>query len=407
MLVLAVLLGFALPADALELDPRVPPELNFGGRMLTTVDFLREKDAAGKADSHAAQNLSDSSLLFGFSKYLFTDDDYGFAVFGLKLPDHDTDLRDELYLHQAHAGVGGKRYEILAGRSRLTNTLISFPTVRDEDLLEYTHVANGRSNAEADEYQLFGGLVRGTYWFRPFWMAGGALTARTGTEPGNLVNNPRASGGSFNGGSLTFAYDVPEAMKFDRGLRFAGITVDRQSLKAMGTSPKDRKTALIAAMTYNVSNDPERTLVLDLQGIRDGGAEAASLASRFERNRAKNTAVVAAARYGHRPWLQTRWFASLAAAWKKYDDFKDASSYAVAPGWLYRLGSGVDFISQYVYRKNRGELAAATSLDEEHEFLLGLSFAFDATINETVGESRSILNLEHDMGDIGPAGGGH
>ncbi len=407
VLVFAVLVCAALPAGALEIDPRVPPEINFGGKMLVTADFLRDDPRTGTAQSREVLNLSDSSLLFGFSKYLFTDNDYGFAVIGLKLPDHDTDLKDDIYLHQAHAGIGGGKYEILVGRSRLTNTLISFPTVRDEDLLAYTHVANGQSNARADEYQIFGGLVRGTYWIRPFWMIGGAITARTGTDPADLVNNPRTSGSEFNGGSLTFAYDVPEAIKFDRGTRFAGITVDRQNLDAMGTSPKDTKTALIAAVTYNVSNNPEKTLVLDVQGIVDGGAETTSLASRVERNRAKNTAIATAVRYGHRPYLQTRWFAGVAAGWKKYGDFNDAVSYAVAPGWLYRLGSGVDFTVQYIYRKNRGELAAVTGLDKEHEFLVGLSFAFDATFNETVGDSRSILNLEHNMMDIGPSGGGH
>lgn len=404
---LTCFVAVSVPGWALEIDPRVMPEINIGGKMLVTTDFLREDPQAGNASNHFAQNLSDSSLLLGFSKYLFTDNDYGFAVFGFKLPDHDTDLKDDIYLHQAHAGIGGKRYELLFGRTRLTNTLISFPTVRDEDLLAYTHVANGQSNAKADEYQIFGGLVRGTYWLSPFWMVGGALTARTETDPADLVNNPGISSSNFNGGSMSLAYDVPEAIKFDRGIRFAGITLDHQRLDAMGTSPKDRKTALIAALTYNLSNNPEKTVVLDVQGIVDQGVDAISLSSQVERNRAKNTAVAAAVRYGHRPYLQTRWLAGVAAGWKKYDDFNDASSYAVAPNYLYRLGSGVDFTAQYIYRKNRGDLALATGVDAEHEFLVGLSFAFDATINETIGEGRSILNLEHDMQDIGPAGGGH
>ena len=147
--------------------------------------------------------------------------------------------------------------------------------------------------------------------------------------------------------------------------------------------------------------------MLDAQCIANQGAAVSSLASRFERSRAKSTAVAAAVRYGHRPYLQTRWLAGVTAGWKRYDDFDDASSFAVAPNWLYRLGSGVDFIAQYVYVKNRGGLATVAGLDAEQEFLLGLSFAFDATFNETVGESRSILNLEHNMQDVGPAGGGH
>jgi hypothetical protein len=401
------LLAFSAPSLALELDPRVPPEINLGGKMLVTAGFTRQDPLTGNERNDYSLDLSDSSLLFSFSKYLFTDNDYGFGVIGLKFPDNDTDLRDDVYLHQANAGIGGKRYELLAGRSRLTNTLISFPTVRDEDLLVYTHVGNGQSNAEADEYQIFGGLVRGTYWIGPFWMAGAALTARTETDPADPVNNPRSAGGDFNGWSVTLAYDVPEAMKFDRGVRFAGVTLDQQRLDARGTAPRDTATAFIGGLTFNVSNNPEKTLVIDLQGIANQGAEVSSLASRFERSRAKSAAVAAAVRYGHRPYLQTRWLAGVTAGWKRCADFDDASSFAVAPNWLYRLGSGVDFIAQYVYRKNRGGLATAAGLDVEQEFLLGLSFAFDATFNETVGESRSILNLEHNMQDIGPAGGGH
>jgi hypothetical protein len=405
--ILVLLLGTAVPARALEIDPRVPPEINFGGKMLVTADFLREDPLTGTAKNYYDLNLSDSSLLFGFSKYLFTDNEYGFAVFGIKLPDDDTDLRDDVFLHQAHAGIGGKRYEILLGRTRLTNTLISFPTVRDEDLLPYTHVANGGSNARADEYQIFGGLVKATYWVRPRWMIGGALTARTETDPADLVNNPRKSGSDFNGGSATVAYDIPEAMKAGRGLRFAGVTVDYQRVNAMGSAPKDSKTVFVAGLTFNVSDNPEKTLVLDLQLIADQGAHVPALRSRFEQNRAGSTAIASALRYGHRPWLQTRWFAGLAAGWKKYVDFDDAVSFALAPHWLYRLGSGVDLTAQYVYRKNRGALAAAAGVEAEHEVVVGLSFAFDATINESVGETRSILGLEHNMSDIGPAGGGH
>ena len=92
---------------------------------------------------------------------------------------------------------------------------------------------------------------------------------------------------------------------------------------------------------------------------------------------------------------------------KDRSDFDDAMSFAVAPSIAWRLGSGIEALAQYRFVANDGVLGAGLGLDSSHEVLFGLSFAFDATFNESVGQRNSILNLEHDMLDNGPILGGH
>ncbi len=401
---LATALVCAAPAYALEIDPQVPPEINLGGRAIISTDFESTSLASGARDRNNSQDISDTSLLFGFSKYLFNSRDYAFATAGFKSVEADTDLRDDIYLHQLFAGIGGKRYEILLGRTQLPNTLLSFPTLRDSDLLAYTHVGNAQVNANAEEYQIYGGQVRGQYWFSSFVSARAAVTARSARDPDDPA---RVLSSDYNGGTFTLAYDAPEAIKFDRGVRYAGISVDRQRFDALLGEIQGQTTALLAGLSLNLNNQPEYSWNLDLQAIVNRGERVTSLAQTFQRARADSQAVVAALRYRHSPALQTRWQAALNLGWKDYPNFSDATSVVVAPTYTYRLGSGVDFTGQYLYQHHQGALATATGIDSEHRIILGLSFAFAHTFNETVGERGDILNIEHNLLDLGPAGGGH
>jgi len=390
--------------QALEIDPRVIPEINLGGRVIATVNADRATDSAGVRNGDENLDVSDSSLLLGFSKYLFDSTRYGFAVIGFKIPEAGTDLKDDVYFHELNVGVGGPRWETKLGRSRLGNSLISFPTLREEDLLAYTYVGNGSSNAEAEEYQLFGNIIAGNWWFTPTLSLDAAITGRTVTD----VAGVQTSGDQLNGGYVGVAYDLPESMKVNRGVRYAGLRVDTQEAQEIdATLPKDRVTAVIGALVANLSGNPESTWVLDLQAIINNGAPVSDLASDAARARAKATSVATSIRYGYRPALQTHWQAALTLAWKDYHDFSDATAWAIVPSLAYRLGSGVDFVAQYRYSDYDSTLAAALDRKSEQKLWLGLQFALDATFNETVGERKSILNLEHNMLDIGPMGGGH
>jgi hypothetical protein len=392
------------PAGALEIDPLVPPEINLGGRVIATAAYVRDTDDAGGSDSQSVNDIADSSLLFGFAKYLFDSTAYGFGNFGVKLPEDGTDLGDDIYVHEASVGIGDKRYELKLGRSRLGNTLLAFPTLRDDDLLDFTHVPNGSSSAEAEEYQIFGNVVEGRWWFTPSVGLDAGFTARARTD----AAGERISGEEFNGARLGLAYEVPESIKFTRGLRYAGIRLDAQRVNDQGPGLRsDRMNSWIAAAAFNLSDNPEATWNLDVQAIANAGTGLQSIAEHVDRARAKSRALVAALRYGERPALQTRWQAALTLGVKDYSDFDQAKTYVVAPSYGYRLGSGVELLAQYQYAKNDTALAAATGVETERRVELGLMFSFAHTFNESVGERQSILNIEHNMFDLGPAGGGH
>jgi hypothetical protein len=396
-------------AHALEVDPKVAPEINFFGRALATANYTDKDLGAAGDDSGADADIFDSSLVFGFSKYLFNDTDYGFATFGLSIPEDDSDLNDDIFLHQLQIGIGGSNSELMLGRSRLpANTLIQFPTIRDDDLLDFTHVANASSNREAEEDTIYGGQLRGTlYWPGTSFFSFAALTARVETDVANLADTARKSSTNLNGLSVGLAYDVPEAIKFDSGVRYAGVAFDVQQVDELSGTGEDELIALLGGLSYNLTDNPERAWALDLQGIYIFGISAPGLAGPVTRARAESWSVAAALRFARRPYLQTKWQAALTVALKDYSDFDDATSFALAPSIAWRLGSGIEALAQYRFVANDGVLGAGLGLNSSHHVSFGLSFSFDATFNESVGQRNAILNLEHDMLDNGPILGGH
>lgn len=405
-IVTAAVLGLAASGSgALEIDPNVIPEISLGGRMLATVDWMRVTDAAGEVERASALNVSDSSLVLGFSKYLFSDPNYGYATLGFKTSEDGNDLKDDIYFHELSVGIGGPRYEIRLGRTRLPNTLLSFPTVRDDDLLAFTVVGNGASNTHAVEYQQFGGQAAAHWWLTPRVSGAVAVTARTQTD----LSGAPLSGEAFNGGSVMLSYDFPEAMQVRSGFRFIGLTLDYQDLEALGTSPKEKLATTVGAFSYHLGSNPEAAWLLDVQGIVTRGVTVTELEQPYQRARAKSRTVVAALRYAHRPNLQTRWQAALTVAQKNYTEFSDARSVALVPSFAWRVGSGVNVVAQYRHIRNgNGLVHTADEQDKQHQHvLIGVHFNFAATFNESVGERGDILNFEHNMLDFGPVMGGH
>lgn len=399
---LAVALALTMPASALEIDPMVTPEVNIGGRALVSLDSSETQASSGEDEGDTELSTADSSLLFGFSKYLFSDEDYGFAVVGVKTTEAGSELEQDLYLHQVYAGVGGARYEISAGRQRLPNTLVSFPTLRDDDLVEFTHVGNALVDSHVEEYQIYGSQIAARWWMTPAWSVAAATTARAETVDGGEVDT-----GRFNGQSLILSFDIPEAAKVGRGLRYAGLGIDRQELGVLSHGTDKDILAYVAGAVVYLNDNPEADWSLDVQAINVDGVSVADLAEAHQRAEASSWSAVAALRYGHRPALQTRWQASLTAGYRDYTDFDSATSLTLVPGFAYWVGSGVEVLAQYRYLKNDGSLARDTGIEREQSVYLGLSFLFDYTLNETVGSRRGILAHEHQMSTIGPALGGH
>lgn len=378
-LVSALALMMSVPVMALEVDREVLPRLTLGGRVIATADANQWDSDASKEEG---VNVSDSVLLTRFDKRLYERGVAG-AIVGVK--EHE----GQAVFHQLHAFYRDRDFKALLGRSRLRNTLIEFPLLRDDDLLAYTHVGNASSNEEFDqlyaEQAAVDWYVDGKLQTLSLWSA----TRRNGTG----ISAPDGFD-SYGGGYL---YRQPEDLHYLSTVRQAGVLFDAQKVNAAG----DEKwmSAIIAGAEVNLNSNPERNWSLGLQAIANDGIDSISSTDLLHgagnvtsmRARAKSAAVVASLRYTARPNLLTRWQAALTVAHKDYSDVSDGSQWSVAPSLVYRLGSGVDLLAQAKYTDYGQGLGGGS----DRSVQLGIAFSLDARFNDTVGERDSILNLEH------------
>jgi hypothetical protein len=405
-----ILLAWLLPAPALalEIDPDVTPEINLGGRLIATGAFGVEHRPVAGDDEDAELDVSDSTILLNLAKYLYRDRDYGFATFGLLIPEDDSDFEDDVFVNQLVIGIGGVKGEVKLGRTNLPNTLVQFPTLRDDDLLAYTHVRNAGYNAEGEEFQVYGGVLEGAYYFgRGAWSVRGALTARAETDLADLADEERTSTNAFNGLAGALVYELPETIKFDRGLRFAAFGFDAQRPDEIGGRSETDVVALLAGFSYNLNEDPQYAWGLHAQAIYGFGDGVAGLREEVERAQAEQASLVVGLTYAHRPHLQTRWQAGLTLAAQDYREFDEARSFAALPSFAWRLGSGVELVTQYRYERFEGDLRDALDEEASHALWFGVSFALTGTFNESVGQRGSILNIEHSITNPGPVQRGH
>lgn len=380
-----------LRALALEVDREVQPRLMMGGRIIATPSYSSTKGAPGVRDeSNSQTDIADSGFLMRFDKRIYSNKAVAGAVVGFTKPDQDSDLEDDVYFHHFYAFLQGKRYQVTLGRTRLRNTLLEFPTLRDDDLIDYTHVPNASSYAENDQFQLFGGHMAFDWYLDnrnnalSLW-----LSSRTETD----TNGEPLEEFNFNTVGFGWIYEVSHDMRYVKRLRHAGVIVESQKIDV--NSGDDTTSALIAGAEWNLNLHPPRNWSVALQAVYNQGIDGASINSHIGRARSKYRALTAALRYTRRPKLLTRWQAALSIGYKDYTDFSSASQYSVAPSFVYRLGHGIDLVTQLVYTRRDDALALATGAEKETVLQAGIVFSFDRVFGDNIGERDSILNIEH------------
>jgi hypothetical protein len=386
-------LSLLLPswAYALEVDREVSPRLTLGGRIIATPSYATTNGAPGvKDDSHSQVDIADSGLLFRFDKRIYSNKAVAGAVVGFTKPDQDSDLKDDVYFHHLYGFLQSKRYQVVLGRTRLRNTLLEFPTLRDDDLIDYTHVPNASSFAENDQFQIFGSHVAFDWYLDnrnnaiSVWLSG-----RTETDP---MGEPLEEF-NLNTFGVGWNYQVSEDLQYVKRLRHAGVILETQKIDV--TTGDDSMNAIIAGAEWNLNLNPPKSWSVALQAIYNEGIDGATIATHIGRARSKYKALTVALRYTARPKLLTRWQAAISVGYKDFSEFSNASQYSIAPSYVYRLGQGIDLVAQYVYTKRDSALAVATGIEREHVIQAGIVFSFDKRFDDNIGERDSILNIEH------------
>lgn len=376
----ALLFGVAASAvSALEVDRAVAPRITIAGKVVATADAVTQ-DSEPLAKSGI--NASDSALLLRLDKRLYGEG-VGGAVVGFT--EHD----EEVSFHQLHAFYRAQYTRVMVGRARLSNQVMEFSTLRDGDLLAYTHAGNGSSSDEFD--QLYGEQ------FALDLYPGGKVErlAVWGAERRNAPGVQEPAG--FDSYGIGYLHEQSEALRYVQWLRSAGVMIDAQQV--MGATGEEWMRAVIAGVDFNLNRHPEASWSMALQVISNAGIDGVTNADVvhsnaehvMQRARAKSRAVVLELRHTRRPLLLTRWQGSVALAHKKFDDLAEASQWSVVPTLRYRLGAGVDLAGQASYTRFSDGLGGG----RDRLVQIGLSFALDATFNDTFGERDSLLNLEH------------
>lgn len=369
----AAAIGWSGTALALEVDRAVLPRVTVGGRLITTVDS--EYEGAG-----AGINTGDTSVAVRLDKRMFENGVAG-AVLGIK------DEGGSAVFNQMHAFYWNRDIEVKAGRTRLPNTLVEFPLIRDDDMMSMTHVGNGSSNDEFD--QTYGKLVS-LDWVLDRKAQKLGLWAGTRRNGGIVGTEPDG----FDSYGVSFRYEPPESYMYLNRVRHAGIMLDAQKDRVGGNAYFQ---SIIAGGEFNLNTNPRRNWSVGLQAITNDGVSGVSLADLNDagnavsnRARSKSTSLVASLRFTDRPHLLTRMQAGVTVGYKSYD--AGGSELTVAPSLFYRIGQGVDLLAQYRSSQYNGGLNAIGSTNV---LQLGIAFGLDAKYNDTIGERDSILNLEH------------
>ena len=373
------LLFAASHAVALEVDREVLPRVTLGGRVIATVDANNLDSEPLKEDEI---NLDDSSVLMRFDKRMY-DKGVAGGVVGFR------DVEENLKFHQLFTFYWNQDINAELGLTRIRNSIVEFPIIRDEDLLSYTHVGNASSNEEFD--QLYGKHVSLDWFVDKKIKKVGIWIGTRGNEEGFDAPD------GFDSYGAGYVYEQPEDLRYVKWIRHAGLYYDRQKVR-VGSSD-EWMGAWIAGIEFNLKMNPVNNWSLGVQAISNEGTGTITAADLSYTNpdaisnqaRAKSNALVVGLRYTGRPMLLTRWQAALTAAYKDYSDVNDAAQWSIVPNVVYRLGQGVDLLAQYKYTDYENGIGGGS----DNTIQVGVSFSLEALFNDNIGERDSIINLEH------------
>ncbi len=394
-----VLLPLLLVAGAASAQESMP-RLTFAGAGLVSLDGNATTpfgEVGSGTDFATVVDFSDSFLLVRLDQQLFERDRAG-LVMGFLFPDVNADLGDVFY-NQINVFYDSRYFGGTLGRSRLSNFLLEFPVTREEDLLEYSFVTNGFSNAQNSEFSRYGNVLRGeAFAFSSRLVLSGQVSSWTVTDPeGEKVNDF-----DINAASASIVYRLPDGIRYQGLVRRAGLEVVSQNLDEEG---QRWMTAVLGAVALNLTRHPLRNFELRAQGIynfgmdagvRLAGADAGTSPLGLPQGRARSESVslVSSLRFLSRPYQLDRFQAAITGAYKSFVG-QDGSQFALVPNVFFRLGQGVDLGLQYRYEQFSDALAAQIGRKRDHSLQLIVGFRFQMIFNDYFGDRDDLLNLEH------------
>lgn len=374
-------------------QPSAAPQIEVAGTGVVTLDLGRSRNSTpdgGQAGSSQV-NLSDTALTVGAAQRLYKGGIGSLTLGGLALDQAGTGRGTQVFLHQAFADYQDQTLEAYIGRTdQPTAQIVTFPTLRGDDLITFTNLLDPNSSGENAEEHRYSNVAAVTLnqkltTFENFHVQHLIDSAGTGL-------GPSADTGLNSYGVSIQHLGLPGLEAIEKYLSYGAGYEHRSVGRADGGSSE----ALYAGGVVNLK--PSLLNLVDLR-VLDNYTFGSSL-SRFRSTtdtfRANSNAVTAAVRYLHSPFGKPAYQLSLTAGYKSYSRVSRAGSLGLALTGVKRLGDGFDVVAQYVYQHRGDTLTSAYGgAREENALQLGFVFNFDALFNRSIGPRRSLLNLQH------------
>lgn len=384
-LLIPILLG-----SSSSLISQVTPELQLAsmGVMSFNTDFLSDSSIS------AINDFSDSGLLLGFRQKLYNN--YrGQMVMGFQFPDAESDL-GQLFFHQMFLKIESKSNILKMGRSRVMNSLIEFPTLRDDDAIPFSDVLNPFSAGENSEENQYGNVLEAIHIFKQRY------ELRIHSEHYTKTPIPPATSEtdfSINSLGVSFEYRVPDDQRWNRkilnqiGISSNNFLTNRASI----SSDLDQSLNIIIFSTIlNIVPDPVHFFDVRHQSIYNFGFdEVNSIANNADLTRAKSFATLTSLRYLYRKLERPDIQLSLSFGYKNFSGVTNSTNQSLLlVNGFRRIGENFDVGLQYQYNAFSGDLESLYGKND-HLIRFALLFSVDQLWNEQFDDRKSLLNLEH------------
>ncbi len=365
----------------------VTPEILLGARGITSLNL----DYSSGGDSEEVSDISDTSLLVGFRQKLYSR--YrGTLVIGFQFPDEGSQLEPILF-HQVFLRVEDRTNIFKIGRTRIRSAMIEFPTLRDDDAIDFTDILNPFSSGEDSEDNQYGNIIEVTRIFGQRYRIS-AYGEHLKEENENISRDF-----GFNALGLSFQYRVPVSQRWNREiLNQIGISLNTALTGRPGYSGEIDKAlkSITVSTILNIRPDPVHFWDLRHQSIFNlGFSEVKGLKDYSDLARARSVSTFTSLRYLYRKLERPALQAALSYGYKAFPDLANNSSqHQLIANSFYRIGENFDVGLQLRYQKNSGDLKAVIG-EHETEIQFALIYSIEQLWNSQFDERESLLNLEH------------
>ncbi len=365
------------------IQAQVSPEIEFAAKGVMSGNLSINNGSS----TSAVSDFSDSQLLLGFWQKLYNDW-RGQMVFGMQFPDVESDLGFVFYNH-IFLQVENQKNIIKIGRSTTQTILNQFPTLRDDDAIQFNYSLNPFSNGTNTQDNQYGNVIEYTHIFRQ--------RNRLTFHGENFADLSKPENFDLNSFGVSYLYIVPETQLWNRNIvQRVGISYNNYITDQPDYNGFDRLLKnVLGTITLNIKPDPVHFIDLKIQGIYNVGFQAIdSINDYSDYVRTPSFSTFGTIRYLYRKYERPLIQVAIGFGYKSFANFKRSEQMIGIANVFYRIGENFDVGFQYRYLKNNG-LTGDLFGKEEHRFQIALVYSINKIFNNQFDNRNSLLNLEH------------